>query len=55
MLVLNAQQAIIALLVQLFFAWRVKVLTGSLPVVCFIVFCAIAQWCECDAAAKIYV
>ncbi|KAI0786891.1 hypothetical protein C8Q75DRAFT_720408 [Abortiporus biennis] len=38
-------RAIIALMVQLFFTWRVKVLTGSIPAVIFIAFCSICQWC----------
>ncbi|KAL4243310.1 DUF6534 domain-containing protein [Abortiporus biennis] len=40
-----AMTAIIALMVQLFFTWRVKVLTGSIPAVIFIAFCSICQWC----------
>ncbi|KAJ3489211.1 hypothetical protein NLI96_g2272 [Meripilus lineatus] len=39
-----AMTAIIALLVQLFFAWRVKVLTNNIPVVVFITLCSLAQW-----------
>ncbi|KAI0712519.1 hypothetical protein C8Q76DRAFT_488332 [Earliella scabrosa] len=37
--------AFIAALVQLFFAWRVKVLTSNMFAVCVIVFCSIAQLC----------
>ncbi|PCH39978.1 hypothetical protein WOLCODRAFT_150029 [Wolfiporia cocos MD-104 SS10] len=40
-----AMTAIIALLVQMFFAWRVKILTGSVPATCFIMFCSFCQWC----------
>lgn len=40
-----AMTAIIALMVQMFFAWRVKVLTNSWPAVFFIAFCSICQWC----------
>ncbi|THG96863.1 hypothetical protein EW026_g5047 [Hermanssonia centrifuga] len=40
-----AMTAIIALLVQMFFAWRVKVLTGNWFVVGFIALCSICQWC----------
>lgn len=36
----------IALFVQMFFAWRVKVLTGKLPAVILIAFCSLCQWCE---------
>ena len=43
-------QAFIAALVQLFFAWRVKVLTSNTFAVCVIVFCSIAQLCESKAA-----
>ena len=38
-------QSIIALLVQMFFAWRVKVLTNSWPPVILIAFCSFCQWC----------
>ncbi|THG96858.1 hypothetical protein EW026_g5048 [Hermanssonia centrifuga] len=38
--------AIIALLVQMFFAWRIKVLTGNWFVVVIVSFCSIAQWCK---------
>ncbi|KAI1794885.1 hypothetical protein LXA43DRAFT_91467 [Ganoderma leucocontextum] len=37
--------ALIGSLVQCFFAWRVKVLTNSLPAVFFIATCAIVQFC----------
>ncbi|KAI0795318.1 hypothetical protein BC629DRAFT_1592810 [Irpex lacteus] len=40
-----AMTAIIALMVQSFFAWRVKVLTNNWPLVAFISCCSIAQWC----------
>ncbi|KAH9841813.1 uncharacterized protein C8Q71DRAFT_349276 [Rhodofomes roseus] len=40
-----AMTAIIALFVQMFFAWRVKVLTGSITAVCVIMFCSLCQWC----------
>ncbi|KAH9939817.1 hypothetical protein B0H21DRAFT_756071 [Amylocystis lapponica] len=40
-----ALTAFIALFVQMFFAWRVKVLTNSIPAVCLIAFCSICQWC----------
>ncbi|KAM5531004.1 hypothetical protein V8D89_015331 [Ganoderma adspersum] len=40
-----AMTAIIAALVQLFFAWRVKVLTSNRLIVAVIVVCAIAQLC----------
>ncbi|KAI0693966.1 hypothetical protein BC835DRAFT_1415596 [Cytidiella melzeri] len=40
-----AMTAIIALMVQVFFAWRVKVLTNNWPLVAFIAFCSFAQWC----------
>ncbi|TCD70890.1 hypothetical protein EIP91_001198 [Steccherinum ochraceum] len=40
-----AMTAIIALLVQMFFAWRVYVLTNSVTAVTFIVACSIGQWC----------
>jgi len=40
-----AMTVIIAMMVQMFFAWRVKVLTGSMLVVCFIVLCSIGQFC----------
>ncbi len=39
-------QAIIALLVQMFFAWRIKVLTGNWFVVVIVSFCSFAQWCK---------
>ncbi|OCH87970.1 hypothetical protein OBBRIDRAFT_759000 [Obba rivulosa] len=39
-----AMTAIIALQVQLFFAWRVKVLTGSIPAVVLIVICSLFQF-----------
>lgn len=39
-------QSIIALLVQMFFAWRVKVLTNSWPPVILIAFCSFCQWCK---------
>ncbi|KAI0769909.1 hypothetical protein C8Q74DRAFT_857789 [Fomes fomentarius] len=37
--------ALIGSLVQCFFAWRVKVLTDSIPAVAFIALCAIFQFC----------
>ncbi|OCH88470.1 hypothetical protein OBBRIDRAFT_780090 [Obba rivulosa] len=37
--------ATIALLVQLFYAWRVKTLTHNIPVFIFICFCSICSWC----------
>ncbi|KAI0337921.1 hypothetical protein BDW22DRAFT_1423313 [Trametopsis cervina] len=40
-----AMTGIIALFVQLFFAWRIKVLTKSWPLVLLIVFCSVCQWC----------
>ncbi|KZT09390.1 uncharacterized protein LAESUDRAFT_748519 [Laetiporus sulphureus 93-53] len=40
-----AMTAFIAMFVQMFFAWRVKVLTGSIPAVLFIMFCSFCQWC----------
>ncbi|KAI0926841.1 hypothetical protein AcW1_007756 [Taiwanofungus camphoratus] len=40
-----AMTSIIAMFVQMFFAWRVKVLTGSTPAVIFIMFCSFCQWC----------
>ncbi|KAI0081648.1 hypothetical protein K474DRAFT_1681985 [Panus rudis PR-1116 ss-1] len=40
-----AMTAIIALCVQLFFAWRMKVLTGSYLAVVAVAGCSIAQWC----------
>ncbi|KAI0726468.1 hypothetical protein C8Q72DRAFT_526455 [Fomitopsis betulina] len=40
-----ALTAMIALFVQMFFAWRVKVLTGKLPAVILIAFCSLCQWC----------
>jgi len=40
-----ALTAIIALMVQMFFAWRVKVLTNNWPSVIFIAFCSVCQWC----------
>ncbi|KAJ3559461.1 hypothetical protein NM688_g334 [Phlebia brevispora] len=40
-----AMTAIIALLVQSFFAWRVKVLTNNMIVTCVVVFCSICQCC----------
>ncbi|KAF9808957.1 hypothetical protein IEO21_07679 [Rhodonia placenta] len=40
-----AMTAFIALFVQMFFAWRVKVLTNSIPAVLFVMFCSLFQWC----------
>ncbi|KAI0084805.1 hypothetical protein BDY19DRAFT_997371 [Irpex rosettiformis] len=40
-----AMTSIIALMVQMFFAWRVKVLTRNWPLVSFIMLCSIVQWC----------
>ncbi|KAI0337919.1 hypothetical protein BDW22DRAFT_832759 [Trametopsis cervina] len=37
--------AIIAIMTQMFFAWRVKVLTSNWYLVTAIAFCSIAQWC----------
>ncbi|EMD40064.1 hypothetical protein CERSUDRAFT_112279 [Gelatoporia subvermispora B] len=37
--------ATIAILVQLFYAWRVKALTRNIPAFLFICFCAICSWC----------
>ena len=38
-------QSIIAAFTQVFFAWRVKVLTGNYFFVCSIAFSAFAQFC----------
>ncbi|KAI0337920.1 hypothetical protein BDW22DRAFT_834651 [Trametopsis cervina] len=40
-----AMTAIIALVVQWFFAWRIKVLTTNYPTVVLIVICSFAQFC----------
>ncbi|KAH9912120.1 hypothetical protein B0H21DRAFT_434472 [Amylocystis lapponica] len=40
-----AMTVLLAIMVQIFFKWRVKVLTGNTYLVCFIVFCAICQVC----------
>ncbi|KAI0632408.1 hypothetical protein C8Q77DRAFT_1159036 [Trametes polyzona] len=37
--------AVIGSLTQIFFAWRVNVLTHSIPAVIFITFCALCQFC----------
>ncbi|KAI0338912.1 hypothetical protein BDW22DRAFT_1432128 [Trametopsis cervina] len=37
--------SIIALMVQMFFAWRVKVLTNNWFIVSAIMVCSVAQWC----------
>ena len=42
-------EAIIGSLTQLFFAWRVKVLTNSIPAVAIICICAICQFCEASS------
>ncbi|EPS93384.1 hypothetical protein FOMPIDRAFT_131067 [Fomitopsis schrenkii] len=43
--VFGTVQAMTALFVQMFFAWRVKVLTGKMPAVILIAFCSLCQWC----------
>lgn len=45
-------QAIIATLVQLFFAWRVRVLTSNRLIVVAIVVCAIIQLCTLAAVCR---
>jgi len=45
-------QGIIATLVQLFYAWRVKVLTGKLWLVALIVACALTGFCESSLSEK---
>ncbi|KAH9949957.1 hypothetical protein B0H21DRAFT_725478 [Amylocystis lapponica] len=40
-----AMTVLIAMMVQMFFAWRVNVLTRNMYLVCFIVFCSICQVC----------
>ena len=42
----TVMSSIASSVVQCFFAWRVKVLTGKLPAVILIAFCSICQWCE---------
>lgn len=42
-----------ALFVQMFFAWRVKVLTGKMPAVILIAFCSLCQWCKRPSAVAV--